>query len=158
MSDDVLKKLPAYWWVDTNSGKLIVNMATTYGLLESVYGDFFSQWGLSETKFNALLLLHKNEEMALWELGKNMLVSRANITGLMDRLEKSGLVTREVNPLDRRSLTARLTLKAKHLVEEVIPQLKEFTEKVMHTLSEEEKELFLKLLRKVQQSNMGEVK
>lgn len=38
-----------------------------------------------------------------------MLVSRANITGLVDRLERDGLVYREADPRDRRSLRAKIT-------------------------------------------------
>lgn len=151
MNEDVIKKLPAYWWVDTTSGKSIVHMAVTFGLLENVYDQFFSQWELSQTKANVLLLLYKNQSMALWELGEDMLVTRANITGLMDRLARSGLVTREVNSSDRRSLTAQLTPKGKKMVEEIIPLLKGFTEEVMSPLSEDEKGLLIKLLQKVRQ-------
>ncbi|MEL7564759.1 MAG: MarR family transcriptional regulator [Dehalobacterium sp.] len=151
MNEDVINKLPAYWWVDTASGKSIVHMAITFGLLENVYDQFFSKWGLSKTKANVLLLLYKNQSMALWELGEDMLVTRANITGLMDRLERSGLVTREVNSSDRRSLTAKLTLKGKKIVDEIIPLLKEFTEEVMSSLAEDEKRVLIKLLQKVQQ-------
>lgn len=150
MSEELLKKLPAYWWVDTLSGKLIVHMAATFGLLETAYNQFFSRWGLSQTKANALLLLYKNQSMALWKLGEEMLVTRANITGLMDRLEKSGLVTREINPSDRRSLTAQLTPKGKKIVEEMIPLLKDFTEELMNPFTEAEKGLVINLLQKIQ--------
>ncbi len=158
MSDKMYRNLPAYWWVDTTSGRLVIHAAATFGLLENVFDKFFSRWGLSQTKMNALLLLYKNGSLALWELGQGMLVSRANITGLMDRLEKSGLVTRKMNPVDRRSLTARLTPKAEKLVEEIFPQLKAFTEQVISGLTEEEKELFIKLSSKIQQSLSGEEK
>lgn len=150
MSNDILVKLPAYSWVNNPTGKLIVMLATTTGMMEDVFNRFFSRWDLSETMFNALLLLYKKEEMALWELGKEMLVSRANITGLMDRLEKRGLVTREINPLDRRSLTARLTEKAKKLVAEVIPQFEEYIENIMRGLNDREKQVLIELLAKVQ--------
>jgi MarR family 2-MHQ and catechol resistance regulon transcriptional repressor len=151
MSEDVFNKLPAYWWVDSLAGQSILHMAVTFGLLESIYDQFFSRWGLSQTKANVLLLLYKNKSMAFWELGKDMLVTRSNITGLMDRLEKDKLVSREVNPADRRSLTAKLTAKGKKIVEEIIPLLKDFTEEVMSPLSEAEKEVLIKLLQKFPQ-------
>mgnify|MGYP000932518918 CR=1 FL=1 len=152
MNENISKKLPAYWWVDTTAGRVLLNMGDTLGFIENIYDQFLSRWGLSQTKANVMLLLYENEALALWELGEKLLVSRANITGLMDRLSKSGLVTREVNPLDRRSLTAKLTPKGKKLIEEIIPLLKDFTEKVFSPLSESEKEQLIKLLQKVQYS------
>ncbi|MGI6679496.1 MAG: MarR family winged helix-turn-helix transcriptional regulator [Dehalobacterium sp.] len=150
MDENISKKLPAYWWVDTTAGKVVLNMGDALGFIENIYDQFLSRWGLSQTKANVLLLLYKNEALALWELGEKLLVSRANITGLMDRLSKSGLVTREINPLDRRSLIAKLTPKGKMLIEEIIPLLKDFTEKVFSPLSETEQEQLIKLLQKIQ--------
>lgn len=142
-------KTPAYDWVNTINGKVIVAVASTTNLYEGIFNQFFSRWGLSETKFNALLLLYKNEGMALWEMGEAMLVSRANITGLMDRLERNGLVTREINRTDRRSLTAMLTPKAAALLEEILPELKKFNHQVMQGISDDEKQLLVQLLEKL---------
>lgn len=145
------EKLWGYDWVHTQSGKFIVYLAATTRSLEEIYHEFFSRWGLSETKFNALLLLYQagEEGMAFWELGEKMLVTRANITGLMDRLEKGGLVKREVNPEDRRSLIAKLTEEAKELVTEILPEFKCLNEQVISVLDEEEKSQFINLLQKL---------
>lgn len=148
-------KLPAYDWVNSASGRVIVMLASTTNAMEDVLNRFFSRWNLSETKFNALLLLYKKEGMALWELGEEMLVSRANITGLMDRLERDGLVTREVNRSDRRSLTARLTAKAAALMEEILPQLEQFNDVVMRGLDHQEKIQLIGLLQKLQDGAAG---
>lgn len=151
MTADISAKIPAYDWVNTASGRLIVILATTTETLEEVFNHFFSQWGLSEIQFNALLLLYKKQEgMALWELGEEMLVSRPNITGLMDRLEKRGLVTREMNPADRRSFIAKLTNKAKNTIKEILPELEKFNEVAMKGLDHQEKLELLKLLKKLQ--------
>lgn len=145
------EKLWGYEWVHTQSGKFIVNLAATTKSLEEKYHEFFSQWGISETKFNALLLLYQvgEEGMAFWELGEKMLVTRANITGLMDRLEKGGMIKREVNPEDRRSLIAKLTEEAKNLVEEILPEFKKLNEQVISVLDEEEKNQLINLLQKL---------
>jgi len=142
-------KMPAYDWVDSLSGRLIVAFGTASSQLEGTYDRFFANWGLSLTKFNALLLLYKNEGMALWEIGEAMLVSRANITKMMDRLEASGLVTREINRQDRRSLTARLTAAAECLLAEILPQLKEFNDRVAQEMSQEELRQLIGLLEKL---------
>jgi DNA-binding MarR family transcriptional regulator len=46
-------------------------------------------------------------------------VSRTTVTGLLDRLEGEGLLTRTVDPGDRRCFVLQLTPRAHHLIEEI---------------------------------------
>lgn len=66
--------------------------------------------GLSLAK---LALLHQlaeaNEPLPLSELAQHQNCVRSNITQLVDRLEREGLVRRQPDPADRRSVRAALT-------------------------------------------------
>jgi len=88
--------------------------------------------------------------LVLSELGERMLVSRANITGLVDRLERDGLVYREADPQDRRSLRAKITPKAVSLLQRVAPVHGEFTAGVLSALDRRDKETLIELLEKLQ--------
>jgi DNA-binding MarR family transcriptional regulator len=66
--------------------------------------------GLSMAKFGALThLLEAGEPLSLSECAQRMTCVRSNITQLMDRLEKEGLVKRVEDPRDRRAVRAELT-------------------------------------------------
>src|SRR5712691_11682211 len=67
--------------------------------------------GLSEGRLELLLKLHwaPPEGVSLGELAEAMRVSPRNITGLVDNLERDGLVERVPDKRDRRSIRARLT-------------------------------------------------
>lgn len=66
--------------------------------------------GLSEGRLQILFRLRQRREgVALGELAELMSVSPRNITGLIDNLERDGLVSRVPDPADRRSVIARLT-------------------------------------------------
>lgn len=132
--------------------RTVIELAKACDLMEDVFNRHFARFGLSQVKFNALMqLMYAGESgLALSELGERMLVSRANITGLADRLERDGLVYREPDPRDRRSLRAKITPKARSLLQRVAPVHGEFTGKVLSVLDRREKELLIELLQKLQ--------
>jgi len=66
--------------------------------------------GLSLAKAGVLMFLAEAEEpLLLSELAEHEGCVRSNITQLVDRLEKDGLVRRRPDPEDRRSVLAELT-------------------------------------------------
>jgi len=137
----------AYWAIRT-----IIELTKTYDLLEDVLSRHFARFGLSQPKFNALMQLRQagDRGLSLSELGERMLVSKANITGLIDRLERDNLVVRETDPVDRRVCRARLTAKALLLMENILPIHTVFTREAMSGLSTEEKTRLVELLQKLQ--------
>jgi MarR family 2-MHQ and catechol resistance regulon transcriptional repressor len=78
-----------------------------------------------------------------------MLVTRANITGLIDRMERDGLVVREADTKDRRVYRARLTAKASNLLDDILPIHADFTRRLMSVLSVPEKNKLTELLQKL---------
>src|SRR5689334_12947331 len=69
-----------------------------------------SPTGLSLAKLAVLHFLAEAEEpLPLSDLAARQHCVRSNITQLMDRLEKDGLVRRRADPDDRRSVLAELT-------------------------------------------------
>jgi MarR family transcriptional regulator, 2-MHQ and catechol-resistance regulon repressor len=54
------------------------------------------------SQYSVLLALSRNGPMPMSKLGDHMLVAPANVTGLVDRMEKKGLVRRRRDARDRR--------------------------------------------------------
>jgi DNA-binding MarR family transcriptional regulator len=66
--------------------------------------------GVSEMRMGILFMLrHLAEGVPLGALAAKLHVSPRNVTGLVDHLERDGLVVRVPDPADRRSVLARLT-------------------------------------------------
>lgn len=69
-----------------------------------------SPLGLSLAKLNVLgILVGSNSPLTLGELAQKLACVRSNVTQLVDRLESDGLVKREADPADRRSIMAVIT-------------------------------------------------
>jgi len=83
---------------------------------------FFGRWDLSASQFNILNLLHMTPDGCTQiELSRLLIMHRSNITGLVDRLEKRGLLQRKDNPTDRRAYKVVLTSTGRKLIEKILP-------------------------------------
>ena len=71
----------------------------------------FREIGLSLALWEVLVLLSKAPDMRLRmvDVTRRMLVSKSNVTQLIDKLERAGMVTRELSASDRRLVYATLT-------------------------------------------------
>ncbi|HEX9097887.1 MAG TPA: MarR family transcriptional regulator [Candidatus Dormibacteraeota bacterium] len=65
--------------------------------------------GLSSGRMGVLFRLYRCGDTPLGDLAENLESTPRNITGLVDHLERDGLVERVPDPADRRSVRARLT-------------------------------------------------
>lgn len=78
-------------------------------------------------------------------------VSRATMTGLIDSLQRSHLVTRLVDAKDRRQTVVKLTADGQAKLDEVMPDYYRRVNQLMSVLSKEEGETLMKLLIKLSQ-------
>ena len=122
-----------------------------YNALEDAVEVHFARYGLSWPKFNVLIHLYMAGDYGLIqsELSKKLLVSRANITGLIDRLEKENLVVRNSDPSDKRTFRVCLTRRAFALMHNFLPIHNDYMHKIMSPLNSQEKEVLISLLRKL---------
>jgi DNA-binding MarR family transcriptional regulator len=118
----------------------LLNVYYTASCLKKKADQFFAPFGLTDVQFNLMMLVRHQcgEEGGLSQaqLSAMMLVNRANITSLVDRMEKAGLVERTDSPTDRRYNIIRLTAKGRKLLDEVEPVYGKEIRKVMSALKE----------------------
>jgi DNA-binding MarR family transcriptional regulator len=105
----------------------------------------FSQWSI-------LRALGKFGSMPMTRLSEHMLVAPANITGLVDRLEKKGYVERRKDNQDRRLFIIELTKKGQETQEVIAQQFRSYVRRVFSSLSDNDRAVLLKLLRKLRSS------
>src|SRR5256885_15109183 len=77
------------------------------------------QHGLSEGRLGVLFRLYRCGDMPLGDLATDLDSTPRNITGLVDHLEKDGLVERVPDATDRRSIHARLTAAGRERIESI---------------------------------------
>jgi DNA-binding MarR family transcriptional regulator len=96
---------------------------------------FFERWDLSPSQFNVLNLLHLNPDgLSQTDLSRQLIMHRSNLTGLVDRLEKRGLVARREVASDRRAYSVVLTAAGTKLLREILPRYYEEATRVWDRL------------------------
>jgi len=92
------------------SGDLTLSLLGAAQAVEARIEASLSPLGLSLAKLNVLgILVGSNSPLTLGELAQKLACVRSNVTQLVDRLEADGLVRREADPEDRRSIMAVIT-------------------------------------------------
>lgn len=148
-----LKQLAeSYEWVEGIASKTIIEFKKTHEMLETVFDSYFQKFDISDSKFNLLVILYKTSEggLALSEIGDRMLVTKANITGLIDRLERQGFVKRIRDDADRRKILAVITEKGRKFTENIIKKYRDWSNKMMATLDDSEKDQLINIMVKLQ--------
>src|SRR5437899_463138 len=102
----------------------------------------FERWaerhGLSEGRLGVLFRLYRRGDTPLGDLANDLGATPRNITGLVDHLERDGLVQRVPDPDDRRSVRARLTAEGRALIDRIWEEGMEHQHEVVGALSKEE--------------------
>jgi len=92
------------------SPEIVFSLLGTAHAVEARLETALAAVGLSLAKIGILIeLAGSAEPLALSELADRVACVRSNITQLVDRLEKDGLVRRQSDAADRRSVRAALT-------------------------------------------------
>jgi DNA-binding MarR family transcriptional regulator len=92
-----------------------------------------------------LFLLRKNAH-TMTKLSQILSIDNSAITGLVDRLEKSGLAQRTNNPKDRRTYLIRISEKGKAEIDRAYVTIKRVNEEIKSGFSTDEIETFKRVL------------
>jgi DNA-binding MarR family transcriptional regulator len=118
----------------------LLNIYYTVICLKKRAADFFAPFGLTDVQFNLMMMLKHHggaEGLSQARLSDMMMVNRANITGLIDRLEKTGMLRRTA-AADRRYNMILLTEKGRDILEKAEPAYGQEVRQVMNTLTQDE--------------------
>jgi len=94
--------------------------------------------GLSEGRIGVLFRLKRGGDMPLGELADDLVMTPRNVTGLVDHLERDGLVARVPDAEDRRSVRARLTESVRERITAIWKEGLEHQSEIVEGLSRED--------------------
>ncbi|MFH1414220.1 MAG: MarR family transcriptional regulator [Candidatus Omnitrophota bacterium] len=100
-------------------------------------------------QFLILQILHKEGELKMSRLARFVNVTTAAMTGLVDRMVRDKYVVRMDDPNDRRIIRVKLTVKGSDLVKKINEQRRQMIIKTFGQISEDEREVYLKVLMRV---------
>jgi len=113
------------------------------------------KYQVSAPQLNCLIALYENGPLPPSQIAKIIMVSSSTVTGIIDRLELKGLVTRTRKSLDRRVITIELTEVGRSLANNAPPPIQHKIVDGLRRLPEGEIEEIVRSLRKL--TNMLDV-
>jgi DNA-binding MarR family transcriptional regulator len=117
-----------------------LNLARAASVLAREMTELFREHGLSEPQYNVLRILRGagHEGRTCGEIAERMITRDPDVTRLLDRLEKAGLVERERSAADRRVVITRLTAEGRRLTDALDAPVAERTQRRLAGLSDAE--------------------
>ncbi len=108
------------------------------------------EFGVTLPRFDVMAALYDapEEGLSMGEVSRRLKVSNGNVTGIVERLKKEGLIQRRTKPDDRRSQLVRLTDSGRTTFEEMAEAHEGWIASMLSGLSEEEVEQLKYLLGK----------
>lgn len=105
---------------ETAEEEALLNLFRTTDRLDIHFKRLFREFGLTGPQYNILRTLRgEGAPLPILEIGSRMLTAVPAITGLIDRLEEAGLVTRKRCEEDRRVIFIAATDKALKLLGQI---------------------------------------
>src|SRR5438445_13765445 len=121
------------------AGDLVLSLLGTASAVEARLEAALRPLGLSLAKAGVLMFLAEAPEpLLLHELAEHEGCVRSNITQLVDRLEKDGLVRRRSDATDHRSVRAVLTPAGRQAYAKAVRALAEEQRAILSALDEED--------------------
>ena len=139
---------PTFNWP---SVELLLNLAYSYDVLSGILSAKVTPYGITRAGFNVLRILSRSDSKSCKqnEISELMLVSRANITGLVDSLFRKGLVDRINDPHDRRVNMIKILPKGEKLLDDLLPGYYKHMNDICSVFTEKEKAVFNDLLTRL---------
>jgi len=140
--------------LDPTACEAFLHLLRTGSEITHTVEAYLSEHNLTQGRFFVLMQLMevcKKSPVARTpaELAESSGVTRATMTGLIDTLEKDGLVTRQPDPKDLRMVSVNLTYKGEQVLLGVLPGHFRKMARMMGLLSEPDRKTLVSLLSKV---------
>ncbi|MBN2284248.1 MAG: MarR family transcriptional regulator [Deltaproteobacteria bacterium] len=111
------------------------------------YGTLYGPYGVTVPQSFVIFDLLAHEYSSVKDIAARVQLDSPAVTGIVDRLVKEGLVRREEDPADRRSLRVSLTEKGRALGEELVPLAVSFNRQLHDALKADDTAAFERSLK-----------
>lgn len=113
------------------------------------YSSGFAPFEVTPYQWLVLACLWQQDGLSVSEVTTRLVQVGGTMTGILQGMERSGLITRQVTPEDRRIARLWLTPKSQELKEELLPIARRIRKEIYGCLSEDEQQQLSGILDKL---------
>jgi DNA-binding MarR family transcriptional regulator len=149
--DAFLEEAKHFPGLDPSACYTFLQLLRTGDELLALDEQVLTSYGTRHGRFNLLMMLLKcaDGQATPAGLAERTGVTRATISGLLDGLEKDGLIERRPDPDDRRLIRVHLTVAGHRFLDRIRPGYCRWLSSIVEPLNEEERLQLITLLEKI---------
>lgn len=134
-----------------NIDKVAILIKKAALVIDKLSNPVLAPYELTHTQYKILMLLFRHQEQPLRQIDieTHFAMSNPTVTGIIQNLEKKGLVRRIPNPDDKRSKLLQVTEQVLSMRDELVALGDSMEQQVTSPLSAEERQQLTRLLRKI---------
>ncbi len=150
-------EMPADFYEQTPEGNVVateavMNTVRTADMLFANINRLLRPLGVSAAGGLALGLLRDLGPLTPSEMGERLIVTRATVTGVVDSLERRGLVERHAHPGDRRRSVIEITEEGRGILQQVRTIVHRQEQEWLGTMSDDELRHYIGQLQRIQRA------
>jgi len=136
---------------DTPARRAVVSVVRSFGTLVRQMGPHYARFDITPPQFQMLTVLNRlrGEQITQRRLARELYVSFPNITVMLNRLERDGLIERTVNEADRREKFVQISSAGRVLLKRIWKVQPDQLERVTAGLNDRERLQLAGLLNKM---------
>lgn len=141
---------------DTLAQETSLTLIRAFGTLNGLIDEQLATFGLSRPRLHVLAFLNRaGNEVRMTDIGRWLGVNKANVTRLVDGLERDGLVVRIASVSDRRTILVNITHAGRQRLETALPHHVEHLSDLLEPLSKDEKAMLIHLLARAREAMLA---
>ena len=114
-----------------------------------VFSERLAEFGVTPGQYGILNCLWSQGSATPKEIAQTLRLENSTVSGMLDKLQKRGLVTRVLDPNDRRSIRVEASEAGKAIREDVLRTVDELNQAVLAPFSAQQRQQLLELLRRL---------
>jgi DNA-binding MarR family transcriptional regulator len=144
-------------WRLTLSEKVLLRIVKMAEYLKREQSTIFKKYGITFPQYNVLRVLEvsENGQQRLSDVSRILLVAVSNLSGLVRRLEKEGLIVRKRDPKDDRVTIVAITQAGREILKRCDDEKNRNMERFLAPISDEDKRLIVTLINQTLSTREG---
>ena len=126
---------------------IVFLLAKAYQRALSAFKQKLAPFGITPVQQLILMVLGEEGSLSPAEISERIAMDSATLSGVLERMAEGGMIKREGNPGDRRSIRVSLTARARKMQEDLAGQRQAINEELTGKLTLEERLLLKRMLR-----------
>lgn len=133
--------------LDKNEHSIARWISILYRYGQGYIGKNIESYNIGSGQYIFLIALYRKEGISQEQISEYLKVDKATTAKAIKRLEKEGYIRRAIDENDKRAYKIYLTQKALNIKSELYDVIREWESMLSSGLSENEKEIFMKMLK-----------